>query len=63
MKAWEVLAIQHDGEIVCPDCYTAAEQACANDTGECDNMSPVFASDIEGPEYCSRCGYIIEGSE
>ena len=57
MKAWTVLGVIHDGEIVCWECMTKRERIVANDQAEDDDISPVFASD-EGADYenCSRCG-------
>ena len=59
MKAWTVLAVAHDGEMVCPDCYTPEERSFARDEEdlECDDMSVVFASDeIDDNDVCGRCG-------
>jgi uncharacterized Zn finger protein (UPF0148 family) len=62
VKAWEVIAVAHDGEIVCPDCYTDAERRVANDASdenddENEEITPVFASnEIEEDECCGRCG-------
>ena len=63
MKAWTVLAIAHDGEMVCWDCMTPEEILVAKDEKLSDEISPLFASDVEGPETCGRCLQIIDGTE
>ena len=57
MKAWTVLGVVHDGEIICWDCMTERERIVANDEATDDEITPLFASD-EGAdeETCSRCG-------
>jgi len=63
MNAWEVLAIARNGEFVCWDCITKEERACANDKLELDDVSPLFASNVEQEETCGRCGEVIDGTE
>jgi len=66
MKAWDVLAVAHDGELVCWGCMTPEERRSANDKprpGDDEEISPLFASDVQGPETCGRCLEIIEGTE
>ena len=63
MKAWEVLAVAHDGELVCWDCMNDHERAVAQDKETDDEISPLFASSVEGEETCGRCLEIIEGTE
>ena len=55
MKAWEVLAIAVDGELVCPDC-TANKNERRAFCAEVDDIAPLFASDATGDETCTRCG-------
>lgn len=50
------MGVTHDGEIVCPDCYTKDEQAAAIDDGTSDEISPIFACDAGETDICSRCG-------
>lgn len=58
MKAWEVVAIARDGELVCRDCCDDAERRAWEDKepGNPD-ITVVFASD-EGwqNDCCGRCG-------
>lgn len=63
MKAWEVLAIAKDGEYVCWDCMDAHEHEVASDREQDDDISPLFASNVEQEETCDRCGQVIEGTE
>jgi len=62
MKAWQVLAVAHNGELVCWNCMTDDEKAVARDEKEIDNISPFFASEVAQPEVCGRCMKIIEGT-
>jgi len=56
VKAWEVVAVAHNGELVCPACYTELEQAVV-DGMEHGEVSCIFASDeLKPDEVCSRCG-------
>ncbi len=59
MKAWEVLAIQVDGELVCPDCTQNSDERRAFVEGV-EDMAPLFASDATGEETCGRCGKKID---
>lgn len=63
MKAWDVLAVATNGELVCWDCMTAHERAVANDKATDDDISPLFVSDVEQEEVCGRCNQVIEGTE
>lgn len=56
MNSYEVVGVAHDGEIVCPDCYTEDEEAAAIDDGTSDEISPIFAQDAGETDICSRCG-------
>jgi hypothetical protein len=58
MKAWEVLAITVDGELVCPDCAEGRDEHRAF-VEAVDDMAPLFASDATGDETCGRCGQKI----
>ena len=42
---------------------TNEEAVVANDKGEVDGVSVLFASNIEQQETCGRCGEIIDGTE
>ena len=56
MKAWEVLAIAVDGELVCRDCLKPGEETESfHDIGEHPDISVLFASDSTGDEVCGRC--------
>jgi len=55
MKAWEVLAVAVDGELVCPDCAKGKDERKAF-VEAVDGISPLFASDATGDEVCGRCG-------
>jgi hypothetical protein len=59
MKAWEVLAIAVEGELVCSECtQTKEERKAFKDTVE--DMPPLFVSDADGTEVCGRCGNPIQ---
>jgi hypothetical protein len=59
MKAWEVIAVAHDGELVCPACYTELERAVV-DGMEHGEVSVIFDSDpLEPGSTCGRCGELI----
>ena len=57
MKAWTVIGVAHDGELICWDCMTDRERLVAKDIDHDDEINPVFAIS-EGAEHenCSRCG-------
>ncbi len=55
MKAWEVIAITVDGELVCPECAQGRDEHKAF-VEEIPDMAPLFASDSNGEETCTRCG-------
>ena len=60
MKAWEVIGIAHDGELVCWNCMTKEEEKVARDEVNDDEITPVFASDENAlDECCSRCGNLL----
>lgn len=59
MKAWEVLAISVDGDLVCPDCTNTKEERKAF-AATVEDMTPLFASDANGTETCGRCGQPIK---
>lgn len=57
MKAWTIVAVTHDGELVCCDCYTPEEQRVADDKKTSDDISVIFANDeCVDTDSCSRCG-------
>ena len=64
MKSYDVVAVAHDGELVCRACLKGhAERSvffdwadayeCAEDDGY---LSVVFAQDVEEGDVCGRCG-------
>ena len=55
MKAWEVIAIAVDGELVCSECAQGFDERRAF-VEEVPDMAPLFASDANGEETCGRCG-------
>ena len=56
MKAWTVVAIAHDGELVCFDCCSDTERRVWQNQERVDDISVVFASDeLEEGEVCGRC--------
>ena len=55
MKAWEVLAITVNGELVCPDCTANKDERLAF-CQAVEDIAPLFASDATGDETCTRCG-------
>lgn len=59
MKAWEVVAIARDGELVCYDCCSDEEKAVWNDQNMNNDaeISVVFASDEgwQDDNCCGRC--------
>jgi len=59
MKAWEVLAVQVDGEWVCEDCLEPGDETDSFNGTAVDDMPPLFASDARGDEICGRCGQEI----
>jgi hypothetical protein len=61
MKAWEVLGVVHDGELICEDCLVSTKEINAfYDRGEPDNKyTPLFVSDANGDETCTRCGQLL----
>jgi len=63
MRADTVLAIARDGELVCWKCMTPEEMDVACDRAEIDDVSVMFASNVEGPETCGRCLMVIAGTE
>jgi hypothetical protein len=63
MKAWEVIAVERDGELVCRDCCSDEEKAVWDDSNMNNDaeISVVFASDeLEEDACCGRCGCKIE---
>lgn len=56
MKAYEVVGIMNNGEVVCPACMTPEENSVATDEGQVDEITPIFAGECEEDETCSRCG-------
>lgn len=58
IKAWTVMGIVKDGEMVCEDCLNGQDEVDAfNDTGPQDSgIGVLFASDMgDEPEVCTRC--------
>jgi hypothetical protein len=63
MNAADVVAIAHDGELVCEDCLQGhAEKSVfyeGPDARECADadgyLSPVFAEHLEEGDTCGRC--------
>jgi hypothetical protein len=54
LKAWEVIAITVDGEIVCRGCAKDDEKKAFSEP--VDDIGVVFASDANDDETCTRCG-------
>lgn len=63
MKAWEVLAVAHDGELICFDCMTEEEREVAEGIRVHDDITPLFAIKAHENEVCGRCRLIIIGTE
>ena len=58
-----IVAIRHDGELVCEDCLENPEERSVfydlPDSLECavndGNLFPVFAQDVQDSDICDRC--------
>jgi len=56
MKAWTVLAIVKDGELICHECLQGKDENEAfHDKGDHPDIGVLFASNAEGDETCTRC--------
>ena len=55
MRSYDVVAVAHDGEMICPYCMTPEEYSVYLDEQEVDNISPVFADNIQEDDFCGRC--------
>ena len=63
MKSYTVVAIAHDGELVCGNCLNSrAELSVFHDWPDAQQhmdtdgyLSAVFAGDIDEDEICGRC--------
>jgi len=63
LPSYTVLAVAHDGELVCEDCLADEGERAVfydePDQDDDDGVSPVFVEELELDDVCGRCGLTI----